>query len=213
MKHYQLLGWLSAGFLISTPFLSATAADDAPVAAQTQTQVVIPVAAPRLSYGVEDILKLTRAQISDDVIATYIQSSGTIYNLHPSDIVQLHSQGVSDHIITLMLSQGRITAEPTNQPASIMPVLPVATVATAPIQPTSTDQPLFIPGQNAAEMAAPNTPVVEEAPSTLYVIPYYGSFGYRPTYSVYGGCYTAYGCAPTYAVRLGGHRFHSFRHH
>ena len=41
-------------------------------------------AAPvKLPYGVEDVLKLSRAQVSEDVTLNFIRNSGTIYNLAP----------------------------------------------------------------------------------------------------------------------------------
>jgi len=209
MKRHYLLGCLNAGFLILTSSLKATAADEAVATAQTAAQPAqaAPVAA-RLAFGVDDVVKLVHAQVSEDVIATYIQTSGTVYNLRPNDIVLLHNQGVSDRIIGLMLSQGRVTTDATNQPV-VMPVPVPMMMAPPPVQQAATDQPLFIPGQNAAEIAAAYNPVVEEAPSTLYVIPNSGGCAY-PTYAVFGGCYS-FGCAPIYSVRLGGRHFRSFR--
>src|SRR6267154_1593075 len=106
MKRYPLLGCLSAGFFTFTPFIGAIAAEEAATASTSQTQAS-QASGSRLAYGVDDIVKLTRAQVSEEVIATYIQTSGTVYTLRPTDILQLHGQGVSDRIITLMLSQGR----------------------------------------------------------------------------------------------------------
>jgi hypothetical protein len=208
MKRYHLLRCLSVALLGS--WLPAIAADEPAVVQQTVTQAAPAVQTPRLTYGVDEIVKLSRAQISEDVIGTYIQSSGTVYNLHPNDIVQLHNQGVSDNIINLMLTQGHVVSEPTNQPAPVMQVLPIAPVIATPpaAQPAATDQPLFVPGQNAAEIAAAGAPVVEEAPSTLYVIPYSGGY-YRSAYTVFGSCFPAY--VPSYTVRLGGHR-HFYSH-
>ena len=110
-----------------------------------------------------------------------------------------------------------------------MPIVgdPTAVAASAPA--LVGDSGLFIPGQNAAEIAAAAAayqPVVQDAPSTLYIIPNSGSCGYRSTYSFYGGgCYPAYrygygylsgyGCGgyvPTvHTVRLGGvHHYRSY---
>src|SRR4051812_34089719 len=64
-------------------------------ASATVTATATSAQAVKLPYGVEDLLKMSRAQVSDDVIATYIQNNGTIYNLGPNDIVYLKEQGVS----------------------------------------------------------------------------------------------------------------------
>jgi hypothetical protein len=216
MRRYHLLRCL--GIAMVGLWVPAFAADEAAPSPQPEIRPAPAVetpasSAPRLAYGVEDILKLSRAQISEEVIATYIQASGNTYNLHPDDIVHLHTQGVPDGIITLMLAQGRLTTEPTNPPAPVMQVAPVAAVAAAAptlVQP-AVDQPVFTPGQNAAEIAAACTPVVQEAPSTLYIIPYSGGC-YRSTYTVFGNCYPSYCYTPVRSVRLGGHHFYSYRH-
>jgi hypothetical protein len=63
-------------------------------------------AAPaRLPYGVDDVVKLSRAHISEDITLNYIWHSGTIYNLGPEDIVYLRNEGVSDQVINAMLDQ------------------------------------------------------------------------------------------------------------
>src|SRR5215471_5789507 len=88
---------LVAGAMICLPFSTLVAAETngAPLIAGTpladnSTGVV------KLPYGVEEVLKLSRANISDDITINYIQSSGTIYNLTAQDIVYLRNQGVSD---------------------------------------------------------------------------------------------------------------------
>ena len=219
MRNYWVTGLLSAAAVVALPSLLNAAEEgqtETPISAQATVST-------RLAYGVQDVLSLRAAQVSEDVIATYIQTSGTTYSLRPSDIVHLHNQGVSDRVINLMLSQGRVAAEVTNQAPAMMPVVPVVNVATTAPQTQAASEPaLFIPGQNAAEIAAACTPVMQEAPSTLYVIPYGSSCRYRSTYSLYGNYYPTYGAygygyTPSYTVRLGGHsgghRVQSYSHH
>ena len=75
-------------------------------------------AAVNLPYGVDDVLKLSRAQASEDVTLNYIRSTGTIYNLAPNDIVYLRNEGVSDRVINTMLDQRKnVPAETATQPA------------------------------------------------------------------------------------------------
>ena len=84
----------------------------------------------KLPYGVEDVLKLTRAQVSEDVTLNFIHNSGTIYNLSPNDIVYLRNQGVSDRVINTMLDQRKnVPAETAAQSAqSAAPAAPQAPV-------------------------------------------------------------------------------------
>src|SRR4029077_18713742 len=81
---------LFSGYAAETSPGPLEAAPAQPVVA-TQVQSVVPgvtvtasvtaTAPVRLPYGVEDVLKLSRAQIGDDITLNYIQNNGTIYNL------------------------------------------------------------------------------------------------------------------------------------
>ena len=57
----------------------------------------------KLPYGVTDVLKLSRAQVNEAVIVTYVQNSGTAYNLNADEIVFLRDQGVTESVINVML--------------------------------------------------------------------------------------------------------------
>jgi len=149
---------------------------------------------PRLPYGVDDVVKLSKAQVSEDVILTYVQNSGTIYSLGPREIVLLKESGVSDRVVNAMLDQRKKAAEAA--PATATPA-PVYTdnsyAATAPTYASP----------EASADSAPEQP----APSSVYVIPYpdKGPVYYRPYYSpyfggFYGGYYGGYGnCYRGYA--------------
>jgi hypothetical protein len=178
----------------------------------------------KLPYGVEDVLKMSRAQVSDDVIATYIQNTGTIYNLGPNDIVYLKDQGVSDRIVNTMLDQRRIANEVAAQAQQQQ------AAAQTPAPAAENNSPVTTPAYTDAQPAAPA--VTQPAASSLYVIPYptpaypyysrpYYSYSY-PYYSSYRYCYPysyaryCYG-APVVGFRfgLGAHSFHASRsfHH
>jgi hypothetical protein len=183
---------------------------------QTQTPLVqsapIVEAAPevKLPYGIEDIVKLSRAQVSDDVIIKYIQNSGTIYTLTPKEIVYLRDQGVSDRVVHAMLDQRRnvteataqVTSEPAPQVAPVYAPPPAASYeASAPAQAQST--PMSVPA------------------SSVYVIPYpttyqpYVYYGYsRPYYYPYYGYYGGYlGPYAGFRFGYGGHYHYHYHHH
>ena len=138
---------------------------------------VAPTAAPArgtpvpLSYGVSQIIQLSKAKVSDDTIVNYIRSSGNSYGLDASQIVYLKQQGVSDPVINTML----------NQPRQVAPAAP---------------QPVYSTASSTATVVA--QPVVPYVPSsTVYVIPdtqtyqYYNNY-YQPAYGYYpyyGGWY------------------------
>jgi hypothetical protein len=165
--------------------------------ADTSTSVV------KLPYGVEDVLKLSRANISEEIILNYVQSSGTIYNLGPQDIVYLRNQGVSDRVINAMVGQRKLveaTAQAQQQVTPAVPIVPTFPDASvAPVAPVYPDS-----GPAYAE------PTAAPAASSVYVIPspqvsaaYYGYYSYPYSYyGYYGPYYSAY-CAPSVSIGIG----------
>jgi hypothetical protein len=204
MKNSIASRLVAVGAIASLSFSSALAADTNPIvpgAVAPQTTASAPPA--KLPYGVDDILKLSRAQINEDIILNYIQSSGTIYNLAPQDIVYLRNEGVADRVVNAMLDQRKrvieaaaqqpaspaVPATPTVPDAGMVPAAPAYTYSTATLEP--------------------------QAASSLYVIPYpprtyayYGTYSpyspysyYRPYYyGGYGGyCGSGLGFGFTYS--------------
>src|SRR5579859_7913248 len=94
---------------ISSSEVSTPAPAPAPVISAGPAPVISgasTAAAPvKLPYGVEDVLKLSRAQVGEDVILNYVQSSGTVYTLSPKEIIYLKEQGVSEKVMNAMLDQ------------------------------------------------------------------------------------------------------------
>jgi len=137
------------------------------------------VTQPKLPYGVDEVLKLTRARISDDVVVNYIDNSGTIYSLSSSDIVYLRQEGVTDRVINAMLDQRKKLADASqSQAAAVQAPTAPTTAPAAPQDPAATANPAPVYVQ------APAQP----APSTVYVIPYAATspYYYPPYYGYYG---------------------------
>ena len=147
------------------------------------TTTVSPVDPAKLPYGVADVLKLTNAKVGEEVIVTYIQTSGTAYNLNANEIVYLREQGVSDRVLNVMLEQRKRLIEAIAQ---------APPPAQQPQQQPYAQQPY----------AAPVDPYYQEAVATpassVYVIPYpttasYAYYGYyRPYYYPYYSSYYPY---------------------
>jgi hypothetical protein len=190
---------------------SANTSDAVAQPATASTPAASAVAAPvKLPYGVEDVLKLSRAQIGDSIILNYIQSSGTIYNLAPKDIVYLRDQGVSDQVLNAMLDQRKrveLASQAAAAAAAATSVANAPTVSTAPMAPDASTFPVAPTADQSMTYAeAPLTPPA----SSVYVIPYpaasyayYGSYYpyyYGPGY--YGGWY---GPSVAFGFRFGGH--------
>ena len=198
-------------------------AQDTPVTGATATATAKTAEPVKLPYGVEDVLKMSRAQVSDDVIATYIQNTGTIYSLGPNDIVYLKDQGVSDRIINTMLDQRRIANEVAAQAQQQQAAAQASAAAADNSGPVTT--PAYSDQQSAA-------PAVTQPASSLYVIPnptppypYYGgpyySYSYSYPYYPYPYSYAGFGFGrPVVGFRFGlgarsfhsVHSVHSFHH-
>ncbi len=200
---------LMCGLAASVSFGADTNSTAAAGTAAPQAATPSP-APPRLPYGVDDVLKLSRAQIGDEIILNYIHSMGTVYNLKPGDIVYLRNAGVSDRVINEMLVQGRqteVAAQPVAPSVPNAAAVPSANVA--PAAPTYVAPTYAAPTYTAP--APTYTYVQPSAPaSSVYVIPYptpsypayynypYSGY-YRPYY--YGGYW---GPGITFGFSFGG---------
>jgi hypothetical protein len=200
---------------LSLPLIGTSRAAETivPVDPAAPTQPVVTTPAPvtvaadvKLPYGVEDVLKLTRAQINEDVVLSYIHSSGTIYSLSPNDIVYLRQQGVSDRIVNAMLQQ-RAQGIAASQ----------AQIAQAQAQAAQSQAAVDNSGAQQASGYAPpadsSVAYVQSQPSSssVYVIPYpqasYAYYGYPYYYPSYG----YYGPSISFGFGFGGYRgYHGY---
>ena len=149
------------------------------VPAQDSTTTSAAQTAPvQLSYGVSQIIQLSKAKVSEDTIVNYIRNSGSSYGMDASQIVYLKQQGVSDAVLNTMLNQPRQMAQAAPQPA----------------YPTASSTAIVV-AQPAVTYVQPATTYVPS--STVYVIPdtqtyryynnyYQPSYGYYPYYSGWG---------------------------
>ena len=216
MKTMAPLAYLTAvvAALACIPLTIASAADtnSAPAdAAPTQSsttanpQTPAVVASPKLPYGVDDVLKLSRAQVGDEIILNYIRNSGTIYTLGPQEIVYLRNQGVSDRVINAMIDQRRVVAQatqPAPQPPAIANAPQVPDASLAPAAPVYNQTP---PTYAEAPMTPPPS-TVYVVPSPSYSYPYYYPYPY--SYGYYGPYWGGYYGGPvvSFGFRFGGHR-------
>jgi hypothetical protein len=142
------------------------------VPAQDSTTTSAAQTAPvQLSYGVSQIIQLSKAKVSEDTIVNYIRNSGSSYGMDASQIVYLKQQGVSDAVLNTMLNQPRQMVQAAPQPA----------------YPTASSTATVV-AQPAVTYVQPATTYVPS--STVYVIPdtqtyrYYNNY-YQPSYGYY----------------------------
>ena len=223
-SNFSIVVLLAFGFVACAAVCPSFAADTNSAATPAPSQPAVAADAQadsastsvKLPYGVDDVLKLSRAQISEDIILNYVQNSGTAYNLAPQDIVYLHNQGVSDRVVNAMLDQRKRVTEAAAAAIAAQPAPSAAPVEVPAPAPTYTD------AANGYTEPAPDYSQSAPAGSSVYVIPYpaastayygyyagpyyggyYGpvvSFGYR-----YGGCWGRYGGRVYYGGRHYGH--------
>jgi len=178
---------------------SNTASTAAPAPAPVISSDTVPA---KLPYGVEDVLKLSRAQIGEEIILNYVQNSGTIYNLAPKDIVYLRDQGVSDKVVNAMLNQ-RKRVEVAAQNAQAAQAAQAMAMANAANPGDANASPAATCADQTAAVEAPLTPPA----STAYVIPYSGAYYSPYYYPYYGPGYYGGWYGPTigFGFRFGGH--------
>jgi hypothetical protein len=207
---YARVALLTGPFVM--PLYISLAADsglnaaDATVAQRAASAAIEVSTAPvpaKLPYGVDDVLKLSRAQIGDEIILNYVRNSETIYNLGANDIVYLKNAGVSEKVISAMLDKRKhveMAAQTQSAQTPVAANVPTgATPNAVPAAPAYADS-------YATYAQAPLTPPTSSAyavpyPATTY--PYYGPYGYYGPY--YGGYY---GPGVTFAFGFGGGRYY-----
>jgi hypothetical protein len=151
------------------------------VAAQDSTTSAAQTVPVQLSYGVSQIIQLSKANVSEGTIVNYIQNSGSSYGLDANQIVYLKQQGVSDTVINTMLSQPRPAAQ------NVSPNYPtVSSSATATV--VAPPPVTYVPAQSSTVYVIPDTQTYNYYANSYR--PYYGGY-YYPCYSpaYYNGCY------------------------
>ena len=69
-----------------------------------------------LSPDLQEVIKLSKAKMPDDVIKNYISSTGKSYKLTADDIIYLNSQGVSPSVISALQTASSPTPSPVAPP-------------------------------------------------------------------------------------------------
>jgi hypothetical protein len=207
-------------FLISNaaPFL---AADNPPTSTSNSTGLKIPAPPPAkggwMSHEAADVLKLVRANVTEDVVMAYIQTARAGFNLSADEIVQLHNEGVSDKMIQAMLERKKQAPQPAISVVQQAPA-PEAQQQQQPL-PGATQvpqQPIVVqPGTPAPQVTyVQNPPVYVGAPTYVYREPiytYYDSYpyywgGWYPSVSFNFGLRSGYYGRYGYAHSYGGYR-------
>lgn len=91
--------------------------------------LVMALAAPAHAVSVRDLVELSKAGLSDEVLIALIEADDTLFGLDAPKILELRAHGLSEHVITAMLRSGR--GGEATAPAT-PPVAPASAPADAP---------------------------------------------------------------------------------
>jgi hypothetical protein len=108
---------------------------------------------PSVSPDLQEIVKLSSEQMSDNVITNYVKNSGKTYNLSADDIIYLKNQGVSQGVISFLLQTSSSAGN--TAPQTAPPPPPDATASSGS-------------GDNGAQVQQPDqgAPPTEAAPAS-----------------------------------------------
>jgi hypothetical protein len=128
---------------------------------QAQTNLPAPPAdtapqpPPNLPESVKDVVKLSRAGLTEDVILAKIRNDGISCNLTTDQIIYLSNAGVSQNAIAALLQTkpGSAPAPSANPPAPNQPTLPSGSAEPPPVDSTT-------PGPAPVAPAPVNAPVL-----------------------------------------------------
>jgi hypothetical protein len=136
-------------------------------------------ASAKVPYAVAQVVQLEQAKISDGTFIEYIRNSGNNYNLTANDILYLRQEGVSDAVLTAMLTQPKVSAAMANSYSQpVAPEPQYSELAPAPDTSTYAD----------AASAQPSVAYVQSAPPTYYYpSSYYYPYSYSYPYYGYSG--------------------------
>jgi hypothetical protein len=158
-------------FLISKPVRHLAGA----IAATVLIVAAAPV--PAAAASMADLVQLSRAGLSDDILVALVEADDTSFALDAPKILELRQQGLSERVIAAMIKSGRShdrrTPAPQGGPDATCPGCDVAG------QPSTADEPpsLVIIGAQKEEPPAP-------APQQVIVVPWVyavtGHSGHHP---------------------------------
>jgi hypothetical protein len=74
--------------------------------------IVVASPVPAAAVSMADLIELSRAGLSDDVLVALVEADNTSFALDAPKILELRQQGLSERVITAMLKSGRNAATP-----------------------------------------------------------------------------------------------------
>ncbi|GEM_PF-2268845 len=88
---------------------------------KTLALALLLLAAPVWALTLDEVLELTKAQVSDDVIIAKIKSDGSRFTVSVPDILRLKKEGVSDAVLRVIVETGEYQESPQQGPVVAPP--------------------------------------------------------------------------------------------
>jgi hypothetical protein len=88
--------------------------------------LLIPTLAPAQNLTPRDLLALSKAGLSDDVLIALIDTNKTVFELGPYDVIDLRQRGLSEVVLVRLIRTAAAAMVPPAVPAPPPPPLPVA---------------------------------------------------------------------------------------
>jgi hypothetical protein len=126
---------------------------------QTTTVNCLAQTAPSLPPGVQDVVKLVKAGLSEEVVLAHIKNAGASYNLSADQLIYVHDQGVTENELKALLGSGSPTF-----PANPAPAPAPTPVVTSPAPMSLMPAPAPAP-ETAAYAPVPVVPLAPIAPA------------------------------------------------
>lgn len=152
----------------------------------------------KLSWGLDEIVKLSKAKVDESVILAFIENSETAYNPTAQDIIQLRELEVSSQVITAVMRHGEGLRQTARETQKQVQAEQAAAVTAANTQATTAYNP-------PAAWAEPVSTVTYIGYPRYYTYPSY-NYGYCYPESYYYPRYYAYSSYPRFSlgVHFGG---------
>jgi len=176
----SLAGWLVAvgcgtHSTVSSPAVKSETYEPKPAVAKAPPTLAeklearfkgVDMATLNLSPGVDDVIRLARSGVDEQVVIAYIAGSATAYSPPLDELVYLNEVGLPSAIVAAMIERGNhLRAEAAKEAA-----VQVAQAAALAAKATPAPAPVAAPAVPAPVPAAPLAPVVAPAPTPAVVV-------------------------------------------
>ncbi len=142
--------------------------------------------ASNLPPAVQDVVKLVKANLGEEVVLAHLRNVGTHYSLSADQIIYLHDQGVTQNEIAALLTTGNAGPKNTPAPAPLSAPSTPATASVPALAPATAPASTIVSHAESGPVTAPLTPPPAISPSPATPPPGVSLDSYRAQLAPYG---------------------------